>query len=113
MFVGKGYPRKPQILVSHEQWWFHSTTCICDLLVSDITRMTKLLGRPSKQRQVDVDEESEDQSYPESLTDVEKSENQGEELRVEEGREGQPESPGPKTDNNQTILRILGEGEKV
>lgn len=75
--------------------------------------MTKLLGRPSKQRQVDVDEESEDQSYPESLTDVEKSENQGEELRVEEGREGQPESPGPKTDNNQTILRILGEGEKV
>lgn len=113
MFVGKDYPRKPPKLVSHEQWWFYSTTCICDLLVSDITRMTKLLGRPSKQRQVDVDEESEDQSYPESLTDVEKSENQGEELRVEEGREGQPESPGPKTDNNQTILRILGEGEKV
>ena len=75
--------------------------------------MTKLLGRPSKQRQVDLDEESEDPSYSENLTEVEKSENPGEEFRGEEGKEGQTESSASKTDNNQTILRILGEGEKV
>lgn len=23
--VGKGYQRKPQTLVPHGQWWFHST----------------------------------------------------------------------------------------
>lgn len=75
--------------------------------------MIKLFGRFFKQRQVDVDEEFEDQFYLESLTDVEKSENQGEELRVEEGREGQLEFSGFKIDNNQIIFRILGEGEKV
>ncbi|XP_056017801.1 WD repeat and FYVE domain-containing protein 3-like isoform X2 [Ostrea edulis] len=84
------------------------TDSVEEKLPDDITRMTKLLGRPSKQRQVDVDEESEDPSYVENLTEIEKTENQG-----EEGREGPPESSGSKTDNNQTILRILGEGEKI
>ncbi|XP_061175428.1 WD repeat and FYVE domain-containing protein 3-like isoform X2 [Saccostrea echinata] len=88
------------------------TESVDEKIPDDITRMTKLLGRPSKQRQVDVDEESEDPSCVENLTEMEK-ENQGEELRGEEGREGPTESSGTKTDNNQTILRILGEGEKI
>ena len=71
--------------------------------------MSKLLPRPSKGKSTDLDDDVEDGPAVDTSSEIDKSEAQG---------EGQGENQGEvqtsnKADNNQAILRILGDGEKV
>ncbi|KAK3103345.1 hypothetical protein FSP39_018631 [Pinctada imbricata] len=71
----------------------------------DITRMSKLLHRPSKTKSTDLDDDNDEGPTTDNAGDVDKGESQ-----IDGQGEGQTNN---KTDNNQAILRILGEGEKI
>lgn len=78
--------------------------------------MPKLVPRKSDQKSTDNDEDLEEPSTTDNNTETEKSDGpiEGQGDQIDSRAENQTDvQTNNKSDNNQAIFRILGEGEKV